>query len=178
MRHARGFGLESGRFVYFKDEVGHEVAFTSIEEFKRYCPDVDIDLTGKYYMCYCPSIGMYEDVTRKPTDEDLSLKFEYLISHIDEISERKKDPLYNLPIDECKKIMINTVKRDAANVIIKKYPAWKQMNIINEGPQELRDQMTKDINSIRDASNKMEDEINSLKKLEKVKAYEIEFPEI
>lgn len=174
MNNKRCFSLDND-IVYISNESGLEVHLTK-QDFLIYCPE--IDLSGKTYICYIPVFGINEDKTRTEKDLDMTPQYEYVINNIEKIIEKMKDIFYGLDLDGCKKVLIQKVKNMPARIITEKYPLWKQLNIINEGPQELRDQMTADINSIRDASNKMEEEINALKKIEKVKDYDIEFPTI
>lgn len=64
------------------------------------------------------------------------------------------------PLEELKEEKIIVLKDNAYNLIIKKYPLYKQLNIIRLGPAEDLTQMSKYIDDIRIKVDSIEKQIN------------------
>lgn len=89
------FVVEDGKVVFINDRNGLSVTFDSLDEFKR-CSGVD--LTGKEYIGYEPSINLFVDSKDKNiTEKMIPYKtYEDLIAMVPELISRKENPIYGL----------------------------------------------------------------------------------
>lgn len=94
-RYNKIFLVENGKTVYLQDEEGQKVCFDDFKDFNR-CSG--IDLTGKFYIGYEPSLHYFAD----DSDSEVSpnnipyQQYEDAIAQIAVLQERKDNPLYGL----------------------------------------------------------------------------------
>lgn len=64
-------------------------------------------------------------------------------------------------LEELKKEKIQELRKNANDYIINQYPYYKQLNIIREGTEEEKNNMSSFIDGVRDKVNQLELDINS-----------------
>ena len=183
MAEVRMFLVEKGKFVILRDENGTEVGFGSFDEFYKYCPinEFSIDLTGKNYIDYEPDRGLYID----DSDSNISVAdapvatYEAIINSIDTIQNRVNDPYYGVTLAEAKALKIQTLRAEANNVLIAKWPLYTQLNI-NAGIAGTGDKAQKDADviAVRDECNSKESAVDGAADIAAVQAVTANWPSL
>lgn len=178
------FLVEQNGCVVIRNIEGVDVHFSSNEEFYKYCPisEFDVDISDFDYINYEEDRHWYStsDIEEMKTLPFPNERYEVLINSVEIIRSRWLDPYYGLSLEEAKAFKKSGIKGGAYNIIIAKWPLWKQGNVDNGRvsiPEE-KIEMDRDIISVIDECNLQESEVEKCATIEQVKVIEPNWPKI
>lgn len=176
MREGKLFLIEKGHIVVIRESVGQEVSFSTLEEFMKYIPEIDVSrCSDYYYLDYEPEqkIHFYNLQTDKP---DAGLKkgsvpdkiFDNLIDNFSLIRQRKDDPFWGISLNKAKDLCLLQMQNKTLNSIRKlssELNNWKmEVGLIDkqERNNKIKNLLLKD--------DDIEQQIKSAKSIDEIKS--------
>lgn len=125
------FLIEKGKFVVIRDNNDNEISFSTIEEFKKFYPEIGTFIDSKWYVDYEPNRYCHFIIIDNNTENIFKTnpfvqEYEQAIVNLQVIIDRKNNPYYNKTLEEAKAIAITDLKSNTRSYINQHMPDWKQ----------------------------------------------------